>query len=394
MLARFLVAVTVARTAVFALPVGLFFAAAAAPSPARSVLATASALTIGSGLGLWPMGRLLDRIGPWRGLRLVMLAGAGSLGLLAVAVGRAWPQAGVLTVAVGSGAVWAPLIATPRALLPDIVHRARLPWASGIEAASVEVALVLAPLAGALLGGWGPAAVPAVAATLLVVSALLLPTPADTGRSTSTGQPLVSRRVLALSGLALLLGLSGGLMEPGLAALPSAPFGELAGNAILFVAVGLGSAAGGLTAARRAWPHRPTHAVPLFALHAGALAGAATTDGPVQLGLLVAAGLPVAPLQSLAALHLDRWVGPGRASETFGLVAMALTLGTGLGQAITAQVAGQLAPRHLVLLAALPPVLAALLVGLHAGAPTVASRTRTHRPDHTVGTTRRRGRRA
>lgn len=365
MFARFLAVVTVARTAVFALPVGLFFAAAAAPSRAGSALATASALTIGSGLGLWPAGRLLDRIGPWRGLRLAMMSGGGSLALLAVALGRGWPQAGVLTVAVVSGAVWAPVIPTPRALLADVVPRARLPWASGVEAASIEVALIVAPLTGALLGRFGPAVVPAVAAVGLVVAALLLPAHAGRSRPLPTGKPLISRPVLALCGLALLQGLSGGLMEPGLAALPSAPFGDLAGNAVLFVAIGLGSAGGGVTAARTEWPHKALHSVPLFALHAAALAGAATTDGLAQLGLLVVAGLPVAPLQSLAGVHLDRWVGAARASETFGLVATALTLGTGLGQAITAQAAGQFAPRHLVLLATAPTVLAALLIALH-----------------------------
>ena len=346
----------------FALPVGLFFAAAAHPSDAGALLATASALTIGSGIGLWPAGRLLDRIGPWKGLRLVMLAGAGSLVLLSVALGRSWPQAGVLAVAGGSGAMWSPVIATPRALLPDIVSRDRLPWASGIEAASIEGALIAAPLGGAVLGRATPAVVPAVAAILLLVAAVLLPTHDRQDRHVGIGEPLVSRRVLALSGLALLLGLSGGLVEPGLAALPSGSFMGLAGNAVLFVAIGVGSATGGLAAARTAWPHEARHGVALFALHAIALAGAAITGGMAQLTLLVIAGLPIAPLQSLAGLELDRWVGPARSSEAFGVVTTALTLGMGVGQAVTARAVGQLDPRHLVLLAAAPPMLAALLV--------------------------------
>lgn len=361
---------TIARTAVFALPVGLFFAAAATPSRAGSVLATASASTIGSGLGLWPAGKLLDRIGPWRGLRLAMLAGGASLALLAVALGHGWPQSGVLTVAVVSGAVWAPLIATPRALLPDIVSRSRLPWASGIEAASIEIALILAPLAGALLGRAGPAVVPAAAASSLGVAALALPPQVDRSGTALAGEPLVSREVLALSALALLLGISGGLLEPGLAALPSAPFGDLAGNATLFIAIGIGSAGGGMAAARAGWPHQTAHGGLLFGLHAVALTGTALTDGPVQLGLLVLAGLPIAPLQSLAGLHLDRWTGPTRASETFGLVAATLTLGTGLGQAVAAHAAGQLAPQNLVLLSAAPPALAALLVAIRRTRPT------------------------
>lgn len=365
MFTRFLIAVTVARFAVYVIPVGLFFAAAATPSRARSVLAIASALTIGSGVGLWPVGRVLDRVGQWRGLRLAMLAGSGSMVLLAAAVWRAWPRPTVLAVATISGIAWSAVVAAPRALLPAIVGPSRMPWASGMEATSVEVALIVAPLAGAVLGQLGPAVTAAAGAGLLVVAATLLPRSAEIWRPTAYGRPVVARPVFAIAGLGLLLGLSGGLMEPGLAALPSAPFGDLAGNALLFVAVGVGSATGGLMAARSAWPSRQVHSVPLFALHAVALAGAATTGGLLRLGLLVVAGLPIAPLQSLGALLLDRYAEPTRTSETFGLAATILTLGTGLGQAIAAQTTRQLDPQHLVLLATAPPLIATMLVAAH-----------------------------
>lgn len=364
MLASFLFAVTLARAAVFTLPVGLFFAAAASPPDAPTVLATASALTIGSGLGLWPSGRLLDRIGPWRGLRWSMLGGAGSLALLTAVMFAGAPTPAVLAVAGCSGAAWAAVIATPRALLANLVRPGRLARASGIEAASVEAALISAPIAGALLGRWGAAAVPTAGALVLVAAAALLPKHNDRQRQRLTGWPVASTRVLALAGLALLVGLSGGLMEPGLAALPSPPFGDLGGNAVLFVAIGLGSAVGGLLAARLEWPHAPGHGIPLLLIHAGGLAGAATTDGLPQLALLVVAGLPFAPLQSLAGLHLDHWAGATRAAETFGMVTTALTLGTGIGQALTAQAVGRVTAQQLVLIAALPPVLAAGLVGL------------------------------
>lgn len=365
MFSRFLVAVTVARFALFALPVGLFFAAAADASHSRALLATASAFTLGSGLGLWPAGRLLDRIGRWRGLRLAMLTGAGCLVVLTTTVARGWPPPTVLIAATISGVACSPVIATPRSMLPTVVGPSRMPWASGIEATSVEVALILAPLAGAILGRWGPDVVPGGAAGLLVIAATLLPRRRDVDPTTTDGLPLLSRRVLQIAGLALLLGLSGGLMEPGLAAMPSPPFGHLGGNVLLFVAVGVGSGLGGLIAARTAWPNRPVHSVPMFALHAVPLAGAAGTGGLSQLGLLVLAGLPIAPLVSLAALQLDRSAGRMRAGETFGMVATVLMLGTSIGQAIAAQTTGQVEPQQLMLLAAAPPLLAATLVSYH-----------------------------
>ena len=364
-LASFLVWATLARTLLWMVPVGLFFAAAAHPATASVTIALGSAMTVGSGVALWPVGRVLDRVGAWRGLRVSLLLGAVALGLLALALAV---EARMLVLLAGAGVVGvvlSPLMATPRALLASLVPPARLPWASGIEATSLEVALILAPLVAAAVGGGGRVAVLLVAAGTLAVVWLGFPHGQDsTPTAAAHRAPLLDRRIVRLGGLAVLLGVSGGLLEPGLAGLPVHIAGWQLSAAALFVAVGVGSAVGGLLAARCGWPHRSGHAAPLFALHAAGLLAAVPTQGSLRLLVMVIAGLPIAPLMSLAGLHLDRWIAPARLGETFGVVTAVLQVATGVGQALAAQLVEPLAPHGLVALAAAPAGSAALLLAL------------------------------
>lgn len=359
MLVRLLVAATVGRTGVFLLPVGLFFAAASSePAEARTLVGLASALTIGRGVALWPAGRALDRIGPWSGLSR-SIAAAGLL-LVAVAVGirlevPVWMQ---LMAAGMAGALTAPLVATPRALLPGFVAAGRLPQVSAWEAASIEVSLLAAPLLAAVVSRSGAVWVLAAAAAILVAARVVMP---STGVAVTVGRAggddrLLTRAVAGLGGLAAVVGLSGGLLEPGLAALPPPVPSWPESAALLFVALGVGSLAGGVVSARVGWPATGTHALPLLVLHAVFLAAAAGVAGAARIAALVVAGVPFAPLVSLGGLLLDRWVPPGRRSESFAMVAAALEVGTGIGQALAGQLLTVVDPANLVRLSAVPIV--------------------------------------
>jgi hypothetical protein len=81
-----------------------------------------------------------------------------------------------------------------------------------------------------------------------------------------------------------------------------------------------------------------------------------------RLVAVVVAGLPIAPLTSLAGLHLDRWVTPGRLGEIFGVITSVLLVATGAGQAVAALLLEPLNPEGLVALAAVPAGGAALLI--------------------------------
>lgn len=352
-LVSFLLWTTFARTLLWMVPIGLFFAAAADPATAAVSISMGSAITVGGGVALWPVGRRLDRVGAWRALRAALLLGAVGLAGVAVALALEAPTAVLLAGAAASGVALSPLVATPRALLTTFVAPARLPWASGMEATSLEVALIVSPVVAAALGSGGGVALLATAAAALVVVWLGFPRPADvrsTGRTRPA--PMISPGVLRLAGLAALLGVSGGLVEPALAGLPVdlGPW-ELS-PAALFVALGLGSAVGGLLAARSGWPRRRVHAVPLFTLHAAGLLAAVLTPGAGRVVALVIAGLPVAPLTSLAGLYLDQMVAPSRLAETFGVIASVLQVATGAGQGLAAWLLGPLGPSSLLVLAA------------------------------------------
>lgn len=363
--APFLVCVTVARAVVAMLPIGLFFAGAADPSTASRSIGLASGMTLGIGLALWPSGRQLDRIGCWRGLHVSLFVGAVALSVLNAGIAWSWPIPVLGVCAVAAGACLAPTMATPRVLLPRLVPAQRLAWASGVEAASFEVALIVAPVAAAVVGRLGAMAVMATASGVLVLTWLLFPRTTDTTPRRVAPTPLMTRPVTRLAGLAALLGVSGGLLEPALASL-APPIPQVAeSNALLFVAVGLGSALGGLLAARTGWPHTAAHAAPLFGLHAFALVVTAAVDPALRLITLAVAGFPIAPLTSLAGLHLDRWSEPRRAGETFGVITSVLVVATGLGQAVAAHVIAHVPAVHLVLWSAGPPLLASGLVVTH-----------------------------
>jgi hypothetical protein len=365
--APFLMWVTVARTVASMLPVGLFFAAAADPRKATRVIGLASTITLGTGLALWPSGRLLDRLGRWRGIRACLSLGAVTLLLLSAGVAWSWPVAVLALIAVAAGAFLAPLVSTPRAVLPELVAPQRLAWASGVEASSFEVALIIAPVAAAMVGRFGAVAVLTTAAGALLVVRWLFPRPTRMQRSSAGDGPLLAWPVVGLAGLAALLGASGGMLEPALAQLPAPVVGLAGSNALLFVAVGLGSLAGGLLAARTGWPASAGHAAPLFALHAVALIATATMPGALRLVTLAVAGLPIAPLTSLAGLHLDRWAQSPRVGETFGIITAVLFIATSIGQAIAAGALAHIPAEQLVLWAAVPAAAAAVFVASCAG---------------------------
>lgn len=369
MLIVFLSSVTVARLGVAIVPLGLFFAAPHSPSPSATLL-LASVSTTSAGLTLWPSGRLLDRLGRRRGLRWSMVAAAGASLLAAAAIVGGAPVAVQLAAVSLAGAVWSPIVSGPRAVLPELARPRVLGRASGLEAASYEVALLVAPVIAAPVGQRGSAVVFAVATGMLSTgwalqhavrpgSAQLLH---QMREATYPAQPRHHAAGIGLAALAFLLGCSGGLLEPALASAPAGDVPDPLGSpAAPFVAIGLGSLAGGLVAARVDWPSVDRHAIPLFALHAIGLAVAGRTFDIARLLALAAAGLAVAPLNSLAGRHVDIRVPPRQTAETLAIAAATLTVGAGIGQAAAARLLTDTLTASQVMVAAATPVAVAAI---------------------------------
>jgi predicted MFS family arabinose efflux permease len=155
-------------------------------------------------------------------------------------------------------------------------------------------------------------------------------------------------------GLAVLLGVCLGLFESimparvaelGLAAASAGPLLSL---------VAAGSGLGGLLASARIQRADPGRlAVALLAALGALMVPSAMTGSPWLLGCaLFLLGLPIAPLNALGTLQLQRTVPGGRQAEGFALLLAAVLVGAGLGNTLTSRLLDALGPSALIAAAA------------------------------------------
>lgn len=316
---------------------------------------------------LW--GRLMDVHGIVGALRrAAWLSAAGTLALAGILLIHV-PAPVLGAPAIVLGAALAPMPAAFRALLPNLVERSQLAAASNLDAVRLEIALIGGP---ALVAGLS--LIPAGGATLLLagiaaasaacaLAAGRLPeVPRRSAIRTSSGHR--QRMVLGILAAALVFGLSGGLLETAVfadidrrGASPAAAAGALA-------LVGVGSAIGGLAAALRPPPASARTAGYLMAGYSAGTLLAATAD-PLWLvvSCLFAAGVPVAPVNSVGAMALERHTSATLHSTSFTLAAGGLTLGAGLGQLLGGTIIDTAGGRVAFLAAGLvPAALAGLLL--------------------------------
>jgi hypothetical protein len=295
-------------------------------------------------------GRQLDALGVTHGLRRAGWQSAVAVGVFGAML--QWrPDPAVLnTLSVVLGVALAPLPAEFRALLPDLVADHQLPAASNLDAVAFEVALIGSPAIVALLL-WlasGSVLVVAAVAAAAAASAVLATGLPDRSGTTLVVEPAGlawhDAGLVGKLGVALLLGLSGGLLQAGIFSDAERIGASATLAAGLLTVIGLGSALGGVIAAIRPPPASARTAGVLLAGYGAALL-ATTLSAHVWLlaAFLFAAGLPVAPVNSVGAVLLERRLPPSRRTTGFTIAASVLTLGTGLGQAtasITVQAAG------------------------------------------------------
>jgi predicted MFS family arabinose efflux permease len=261
-------------------------------------------------------------------------------------------------------------------LLASVVPDEQVPRALTVEAVFMEVAFVTGPaVAGGLAWLGGPEAALAAMAAAAAGSAWLaggLPAhhPAPVGDLPAAWRlPGVAPVLAIAAAVGVGVGAYEGALPERMAALGVAA--ESAGGMLALLAAG--SAVGGLVAARRrdlgATPARTGVALLL------ALGMLLTASAPVPsvLGLgavLVVAGLPLAPLNALGTIVLQRRVPEGRRSEGFALYLAGVLLGAGAGQLV----AGTLLERAdaatvLTLAAALPFACGAAVAAARRAAP-------------------------
>ncbi len=323
----------------------------------------AGILTFTSGLLAQPRGRLLDRMELRSGLRRDLLLSAAVVVALAVAVTAGVPVwvLGVLSATVGVAS--AALLGGFRALLVPTVTAAEIEPANALDAVFVEVAFVAGPaLAGAAALVIGPIGVLWLQASAFGIAAWLLsglptrPPVADLSRAGPA--PLRTRGATSVYLLAFGPGLALGAWEATMPARLEAFGWEPAAAGPLLALTALGSGLAGLVAANQRDPlrHGRMLAAVLFVVFAAVLVptGVAPTIALLSIALF-AVGVPIAPLNALAGLALQRIVAAPRRAEGFALYPAMILIGAGSGQALAGVALRVLSPGALIVVAALVP---------------------------------------
>ena len=331
----------------------------------------AGILTFTSGALAQPRGRRLDRTDLRAGVRRDLVLSAAMVLAFVAAVVMQVPVWVLGLLAATQGAVSAAILGGFRALLVPTVPAEQIEPANALDAVFVEVAFVAGPaVAGGLALVVGPVGVLVLQAAAFVIAAVLLqglPTRLPLTDPTLAGPaPLRTRGARSVYLLVLGIGLGVGAWEATMPArLESFGF-EAATAGPLLALTALGSGVAGMVAANQRDPLRRGRLMAgvLLVLFAAAVVPTAFATSVVLLGLaLFAMGLPIAPLNALGGLTLQRTVAVSRQAEGFSLFPAMILIGAGAGQALAGQLLRYLTPSELlVVIAAVLAVLGTIVL--------------------------------
>lgn len=299
---------------------------------------------VGAAVGAVVQGRIMDRRGPRgpllvaSGLLVVAVAGM----LVAVESGWAHPVVVALGAAVGLSE---PVVASAsRALWADLVPAGPVRHAAyAYEAISMEVLFILGPAVAGLLAGapWagtgvllatGCMVVGGVGFALCGVVRAVRPDPAPRNLLGALASP--GMRTVALAALGF--GVTVGFVEVAVpAAATKAGHPPLGG--LMLAGWSLSSVVFGLWYTTRPWPRAMNLRLPVvlgvFALLIAPLS-LLTSLAALSVGLVVA-GLWLTPQSTAHSTAIDIVAPRGTATEAFGWVVTAVTLGLAVGQSIS-----------------------------------------------------------
>jgi len=311
-------------------------------------------MLIGVSCGSVVQGRIIDRIGPVRPLLIASgaLAVAG-VALVAAIESRA-PLLTLLACAVVVGLAQPAMPGASRTLWTQLVPPGRSRDAAfSYEAISLEVFFILGPSLAALLVllPW-PGTGTAVALVLMVTGSAAFalthavrtqrPVPAaPTGLFGALAVPGLRTVVLASLGFGLVIG----SVEVGVPAVTAAA-GSAALGGVLLSAWSITSVLAGVAYSLRPWP-RPLHLrLPVLLLAFALCVGAMAVAGPLP-ALVVAmllAGATITPQVTAHSLGVEATAPKGTATEAFGWVVTAATLGLSSGQSTSGMVVEAFGP--------------------------------------------------
>jgi MFS family permease len=300
-------------------------------------------MLIGVSLGSVAQGRVIDRIGPTRPLLVAAVAQAAAGVTLIVAIES---RASVLTLAACAAVVGLTQPAMPgssRALWTRLVPAGRSRDAAfSYEAISLEVFFILGPSMAALLSAtaW-PGTGTAVALTATVVGsvgfalthAVRTHRPAPGLRSGGAFGALASSGLRTVVLASLGFGLVIGTVEVGVPAVTAAT-GSAALGGVLLSAWSITSVLAGILYSMHPWPRPLNLRMPVLLLVFAVCVAGMAVAGPLP-ALVVAmllAGATITPQVTAQSLGVEATAPVGTATEAFGWVVTAATLGLSVGQ--------------------------------------------------------------
>ena len=301
---------------------------------------------IGVAAGSVAQGRVIDRLGPSRPLLMVVAVFALSVTALVTAVETGQPLAVLVALATVAGIFRPAVEGASRSLWTTLVPAGPARSAAlTYEAISLEVYFILGPAIAAFLvaAPWpGLGLAVAGAAMVLGAGAFALSRPArrvgraPAAHSVSLLGALARPGMRTLAVAALGFGLVIGSVEVGLPAVTAAVGSPTLGG-VLLSAWSISSVLAGVLYGMRPWP-RPLH-LRLPALLGGfaVLVAAMALVGPtgsmaVLIVTMIVSGTLITPQVTSHSLALDIAAPPGTATEAFGWVVTAATLGIATGQ--------------------------------------------------------------
>lgn len=246
--------------------------------------------------------------------------------------------------ALAAGACMAGSAGLLRSTLSQAVQHRQLRVASSVDATLLELVIVAAPLvvaAAVLMAPIGATVVVALVSFLGAAAVRLLPEPVSAKAATKTSDRLrLTGPLLAWASAGLAFGLALGAVEIGAVSLVMANGGQANQAWVIYAALALSSAAGGLLDARTAALERGDHRPRVVVLAALMVTGgsiAALAASPVLILAGVAlVGFPTAPLLSARSLRTEAVVGSSIRGRAFTLVFAAQSLGfAGAGLLLT-----------------------------------------------------------
>lgn len=343
----------------------LLYVQRATGSFAAAGLVSAGVL-VGEGTGAVLQGRFMDRRGATRPLVLAAMLFGLAIAVLAAAVEADQPLPVLVALAVVAGLVQPALPGASRALWTELVPRGPLrSIAYGYEAISLEVFFILGPaIAAFLMAAPWPGTGLAVAAAAMVVGTVgFALTPAVRARSARTahgGSPAAGAtspgllgalsepgmRTVALASLGF--GLVIGTVEVGVPAATAAA-GSAAMGGVLLSAWSVMSVLAGVLYGIRPWP-RPLHLrmpvlLGVFAMFvtAMALTGPSGSLAVLVVAMLLA-GAVITPQVTAHSMAVDVASPAETATEAFGWVITAATIGIAAGQSVAGVVVEEAGP--------------------------------------------------